>query len=358
MIKETYFIIILGLLHYCFLNGLEKILFQLFTKPNEIILRPENDCKTIKNVPTKCLGMPSGHAEITTIICYILYKYNYISLPILIIIIISMCLQRIITKRHTALQTIVGVIFGLIYSNIYLCVGISYKTVLLAVLFIFTFINIIMLKMDYILSQKVPDWVDKSMMKSITNKINVPYYLKFFSIVVSPVHQNIFLYISWKDLEYYLDKTVENILKTNIKYDAIVGIKTGGAIISDYISQKLNIKNYKIKISRKDYNCKKSTKDSISNWIDMYMFKKEYEYIICEGIDDNIEGKNIILIDELVCSGQSMSAAIEYLKTKKVNNIYPTTIITAADTLKNNYKLNTIIKSDTMNTIWSWGYDN
>lgn len=356
--KFIFVLFLLIILHYCFTNGLEKIIFKILSKHDSLILRPQENCKNLKMTPVKCLGMPSGHTEITTIICFILYKYNYISLPVLIIIISLMCLQRIFAKKHTFLQTLIGIIFGLFYSQIYLCIGISYETILLALLFIFTYVNIIMLKMNDLLYQKIPEWVSINMIKSINKKRNVPYYVKFISIILSPLRQNIFLYMSWKDLEFYLDKIVDNIKNTNIKYDAVVGIKTGGAIISDYISQKLNIKNYKIKVSKKKYNCNKSPHDFINNYIESYIKKDDSEFIICEGINDNIENKNIILIDELVSSGKTMNTSIEYLIDKKVNIIYPTTIISYNVKLIKNYKLNTILESEFMNTIWSWGYDN
>ena len=50
------------------------------------------------------------------------------------------------------------------------------------------------------------------------------------------------------ELENYLDIIVERIRNSGKHYDAVVGIKTGGAIISDYVSLKLGLPNYKIKL--------------------------------------------------------------------------------------------------------------
>lgn len=357
--KILFYLILLFLSHFCIINGLEKLLFQIFLYNNDNILRPLQECKSLKNTPTKCLGMPSGHTEITTFIAYILYNYNYISLPDLFIIIGLMCLQRIITKRHTSIQTLIGITSGLMYSNIYLGVGITYKSVLVSICIIFIYIYVLNLKINTQLYKKIPDWVDKSMIDSINKKRTVPYYLKFTSILFTSFQQDRFLFMGWKDLEFYLDKIIENIKNTNIQYDAIVGIKTGGAIISNYISQKLNIQNYKIKISDKKYNCNKNPSDFFNNYIQLYIKKNNTKYIICEGIDDTLNGKNIILIDELVSSGKTMNTAIKYLTSKNINNIYPTTIISSNYVkLINNYKLNTILSSEYMNSIWPWGYDN
>lgn len=352
-------LVLLGIIHYCLINGSEKIIFDLFSSDKKIKLRPNEKCYKTRNFPTYCLGMPSGHTEITTIIMFILYKLNYVSLQNTNLIIGLMCLQRIITKKHTLLQTLVGILLGIIYANIYLKVGLSYKSILLALLFVFIYVNIIINKIDNQLKEKIPDWVDKSMIKYIEDKKNVSYNVKFVSILSAPIRQETFLFLSWKDLEHYLDIIINNIKKTNIKYDAVVGIKTGGAIISDYISSKLNLKNYKIKVSNKKYNCNKSSKHFFDSYFNTYIKKQKSEYITCEGINDNLENKNVILIDEEVSSGQTMNAAIEYLLTKKVNMIYPTTIIAMSDiTLINNLKLKSILHHPDFNPVWCWGYDN
>uniref|UniRef100_A0A6C0ERX8 Phosphoribosyltransferase domain-containing protein n=1 Tax=viral metagenome TaxID=1070528 RepID=A0A6C0ERX8_9ZZZZ len=48
------------------------------------------------------------------------------------------------------------------------------------------------------------------------------------------------------------------------------------------------------------------------------------EYYICQQINADLKGKNIILLDELVSSGRIMNETINYLVNKKrVNYIYP-----------------------------------
>ena len=65
------------------------------------------------------LGMPSGHAESGTIMFLLLYFYGYISLPVSIILIFLVSLQRVLAQRHSIAQVTVGTILGLIYSYIY-----------------------------------------------------------------------------------------------------------------------------------------------------------------------------------------------------------------------------------------------
>ena len=68
---------------------------------------------------TRDLGMPSGHAESATIMFLLLYFYEYISLPVCIILIFICSLQRVLKQYHTIAQVIVGTILGVIYSYIY-----------------------------------------------------------------------------------------------------------------------------------------------------------------------------------------------------------------------------------------------
>ena len=97
----------------------------------------------------------------------------------------------------------------------------------------------------------------------------------------------------------------------------MIGIKTGGAIISDYISNALQIPNYKIKLTREKYKCNKKSSHVFDDIIHRSILNNHSNYTICEGIEDNLEGKNVILIDEMVYSGTTMIESIQYLKEKK-----------------------------------------
>lgn len=150
---------------------------------------------------------------------------------------------------------------------------------------------------------------------------------------------------------------IDKIKKSQIKYDAVVGIKTGGAIISDYISLKLGLPNYKIKLTREEYNCNKQYSDTIDDIIKKNVTNVRSEYTICEGIDDNLEGKNIILVDELVSTGKIMEESCIYLKEQKyVNFVYPTCIGFYKSKYKGSIRINNILNHTVL--IWPWGYDN
>lgn len=121
------------LLHAFFLNRLEKLSFGKLLSQN-IKYRPSNLCKGSKKLKNfYCLGMPSGHAELITILSVFLVIKKIIPIEIAIILIIIVCLQRIIFKMHTPLQILIGIIFGLCFSWIYFITGYSWKSLLFTI---------------------------------------------------------------------------------------------------------------------------------------------------------------------------------------------------------------------------------
>ena len=109
------FLLIVVLYHYDIQNNIEKRFCLEYFDYNSV-KRPLSG-----NIMSSSgdLGMPSGHAEAGTIMFLLLYYYGYISLPVSIILIFIVSLQRVLKQRHTIAQVIVGTILGVIYSYIY-----------------------------------------------------------------------------------------------------------------------------------------------------------------------------------------------------------------------------------------------
>jgi len=356
--KNIIILIIILLVHFILINGMEKTIFYLYIPNNELVLRPNNDCKSNLINKISCIGLPSGHAEFITILSFILYNYKIISLPIALLLIIIISVQRIIAVRHTLKQVLIGILFGCIYGWIYKQTDLSIKSILFILILTIVLCVIILFKLNKNINEQIPSWVDSSMYKSIDKKRNTSEYIKISEVLYNSLafNQNV-INIKWYDLELLLDNIISKIKQTNIKYNCVVGIKTGGAIISDYISKKLNIKNYKIKISDKKFNCGKKNKNSVIDCLDKYILKKVKHYDICEGINDDITNKNIILIDELVASGDTMITAYNYLKNiKNVNNIYTTVITLRSDYYKYDLDIDYLIKGQIH--VYPWGFDN
>lgn len=349
-------IILISLYHYFIHNGLEKTFSQTYFNYDNI-KRPLKLCdKEVNCSRLYCTGMPSGHAETAAVFCFLLFFNKIIPLWISLFIIALVSLQRIISNKHTINQVIVGSTLGLLYATIYKKLNLSILSfaIVFSIGFILTLLSIY--KIDQQVYGPIPSWVDKSMIPSIKKKQESPFYIKIGSIYINAVIQNR-TFITWQQLENYLDIIVERIKNSGKHYDAVVGIKTGGAIISDYISLKLGLPNYKIKLTREEYGCDKKSSDTINDMIKKKIFNKQDGYTICEGINDNLEGKNIILIDECVSTGITMQKANEYLKEQKyVNEIYNTCIAIYKWGYEDLLKINNVLNGTIL--IWPWGYDN
>lgn len=348
-------IILLASYHFFIHNGLEKIFSQVYFD-YDAVKRPLTKCQSGDNSSRlKCIGMPSGHAETAAVFSFLLYFYKIIPLWICLLIIFIISMQRITSNMHTISQVILGATLGFIYAFIYKRVWCGF-IIVFAIGLLLSILSVY--KIDRQVYGPIPSWVDKSMYESIKKKQSSPFYIKVGSIYTNSLIKNR-TFISWDELVNYLDMVIERINKSGSKYDCVVGIKTGGAIISDYISQRLGLPNYKIKLTREEYNCNKQHIHTLNDIIikNVTNTNRQSEYIICEAIHDNLEGKNIILVDELVSTGKTMEEAYNYLKEQKYANIiYPTCIGFYKSKYKGSLHINNILNEIVV--IWPWGYDN
>lgn len=347
------FITLLTIYHSYIHNGLEKTFTQTYFDYYKV-RRPLFTCNNKDNsLRLGCIGMPSGHAETTSVFCFLLYFYKIIPLWVCMLFILVVCIQRVVTHMHTHIQVIAGTIVGLLYALIYKNFSYGFLIVfLIGLMLVFLSVN----KIDNQIYGQIPNWVDRKMYDSIKKKQESPLYIKMGALYANSFIQEV-TFIKWYELEDYLDKIVERIKQSEIDYHAVVGIKTGGAIISDYISLKLGLPNYKIKLTREEYNCNKQAAETIDDIIKKNFIKTQGEYNICEGIEDNLEGKNIILVDELVSTGKTMEEAYNYLKEQKYANIvYPTCIGFYKSKYRGSLHINNILNDTVL--IWPWGYDN
>ena len=353
-------IIIMVLFHFFIMNGLEKTFFGEYTDSYMI---KKNSKKCANNNKLNCIGIPSNYVESIVILCSLLVNYNYISFLWGVFIIFIALFNRINYSQNinssqnvsTIFQIFIGIIFGLIYSFIYIQSNISLISLLIMFIISSGWVFIIINKIDKKINQPIPLWIDKKMIPSIIKKQNSPLHIKYLSIISnSIIHEK--THIGWEELTEYLDIIIGDIKNTGVKYDAVVGIKTGGAIISDYVSKKLNLKNYKIKLSKKENKCNKKSYQTYSSIIND-LLKHKSPFTICEGIQEDVKGQNFVLIDELIFSGNTMNSTIDYLlNEKKLNYVYPVCISLPKNQLNRKYKLHCVINDNIL--IWPWGYDN
>jgi hypoxanthine phosphoribosyltransferase len=227
--------------------------------------------------------------------------------------------------------------------------------------FIYIFIDI------YIINKKIkqyPEWIDPKLNKVLERKYNSDILNKTAEVVS-------LTYLEWKELVTYMDILVDKIKRTGIKFDSVVGIKSGGAIMTKYIANKLNLKYYYVKISDSDYKCNKKSTDTFDYFF-KYFMKKKKSYMMCEAIDEDMFGEKVLLIDEALVTGKSMKFIIDYLyNNKKVSYVLPSVIVNSDIKLaKNKYNLNLLEYNHKLNEnilvvldgdgifLWPWGFEN
>lgn len=135
-------IILIVIYHFKILNKIEKIFSQkYFGLDNNFIKRPLKKC--INNKILTCIGIPSGHTEAITIFSLLLYHLKWISLPVCILLIIGVGIQRIISNMHTPFQVFIGFLLGLFYSSIYILNNFSYMSFIYIFIITISFITAI-----------------------------------------------------------------------------------------------------------------------------------------------------------------------------------------------------------------------
>ena len=174
------------LYHFYIQNKLEKIFFDTYLGYNNT-KRPLNNCNYEIYNGLCCMGLPSGHAETSTIIFSLLYFQKYINLNICLLSILCISIQRILTKMHTITQVIIGILFGFIYSQIYIHNNLSIYSFLIVIIIGLVFNVLTVFKIDENLKHQFSKWVDNDMILSIKKKLNTPYYFKVLSLYATVV---------------------------------------------------------------------------------------------------------------------------------------------------------------------------
>jgi hypoxanthine phosphoribosyltransferase len=337
------------------INPLEKVFIQTYFS-NKSIYRPNAKLKNKHQFNS--LGMPSGHAESIVILCLLLYLNNHIHWHVAFCIIFIICLQRIITYMHTFKQVIYGCIMGLILGFIYFKLQSFWYCLLFILFYVNVLIFLIINKIDNELNKPIPKWVDESLYPIIKKKQNVNYIYKVYSLVVGLVVGVYFkffrqstIFCSWDLLENDMDILIKKLKYKNI--DVIIGIKSGGAIITKYIAEQLSIPYSYIKISQEKYKCNKTPYNSVIN--DNVKHIKKIKYVVCEdiNIDVDVTNKTVLILDELVYTGNTTNFVKQYLLEHKLAKEVVIGTIFASKEFKNIIKV-----SSSFYSIWPWGYDN
>ena len=349
--------------HYWFLIIYLAFFMFFITNPyfkylmNEILgfeycKRPLETCKDTSPI-LSCIGFTSRYTEVMTVITLLLYTFKLISLPVAVLVIMLTGLIRIIYNMNTLTQVIGGFIMGIIYFYIYKLLQFKPIVFLVPFIVIFITVTIIILILETKLSKPIPKWVDPRMIKTINTKKNVSLISKYSHIITAP-YLDFQLYISWEEIEKRMDKLIDKL--GNRKFDCIVGIKSGGAIIAPYMANKMNLPYFTIKLSDKKYSCNKNMYDILDEFV-VNGKQSDEEYKLCHTTIENIAGKRILLVDEIISSGKTTSETIKYLMNKKnALSVYPVCIVTNLN--KYRYDFDYEYTSNHSIIVWPWGYEN
>lgn len=341
------------LIHVGLTNAFEKLLTQQWFGS---LRRPCLSCKELDTFA--CLGMPSGHAETVVVVISMLVLRNVISIPVGLVVVLAVCLQRVIAYRHTVKQVLVGGTLGLAYAGLYYLLRKDQYILAVSVAISITMLLLIVMIVDKKVHEPFPTWVDPSLYKSMYKKQASHLPNKICHVLSVLARPSFALFCSWSQLEKHLDTIVESVRHQNI--DAVVGIKTGGAIITKYVAEKLGLPYHYIKTSADIWKCDKKAINTFQDVVEKVLLKKKRRYIICEPIDVDLRGKNILVLDELIYSGVTLTSVRDYLlEDKGVNSVKLATVVIYEP--KETYVAKGLdILTATANKyfIWPWGFDN
>lgn len=204
-----------------------------------------------------------------------------------------------------------------IFRNIYIFIVITVSIIL-------TMDSNYQLRMTYIRSQTIPKYLKNNKIllnilnkKTKLRKMNLQDFHGEASCVFQKSCYNKSI-VTWKDLEKNMKPGINLINK--LKPDYIIGIASGGALISSYIASKTNIPV--IYIKAKKYSNKNAKEIMKSALIDK---KIEIHDLSSKNELKKIKNKKVVLLDDYVLTGDSISQSRNYLKEKykpnKVINI-------------------------------------
>lgn len=206
--------------------------------------------------------------------------------------------------------------------------------------------------------KQYPSWIDATLAPILEKKVDkVSFFFK-----LGETATQFGRYISWLSVQEKLDQLVLKIEEYSIqhqhKFDAVVGIVSGGAILTKYLAEKLQVKQYYyVKLTDKDYKCNKKPTDLTNVLYKNFISKEKKEYEICDPILADLQFKNVLLLDEMIYTGDTIRHTIDYLlKVKDAKHVLPVAIYVKDihyDMFDPLY-----LKHGFNEGIWSWGYDN
>ncbi len=117
--------------------------------------------------------------------------------------------------------------------------------------------------------------------------------------------------VSWRDIENWSKDVVRRMASSGYQPEIVVGLARGGLVPARLISDYLNIK-------------------------DLYAVKTEHWGVtatpdgqakLAQGLQVSIEGKKVLVVDDITDTGQSLRLAVEHIKAHKPAEVRSATLL-------------------------------
>ena len=115
--------------------------------------------------------------------------------------------------------------------------------------------------------------------------------------------------LSWNCVEKYINTISTEVIARNFDVDCIISIGRGGMIPSRLLADKLNVKEIYIIQATNYVGFKKTASPKV------------------EIFSHHIVGKNVLLVDDIMDSGDTVNAVLDRLQRNNANRIMATTLV-------------------------------
>jgi hypoxanthine phosphoribosyltransferase/ABC-type iron transport system FetAB permease component len=291
--------------------------------------RPECNKKVSGRDPSECYGMPSAHAAIASLIfsyLFFIYRKN-VMIPLGIIGTFLICYQRVAYRRHTVQQVIVGSMVGVLLAMSGAWLDVPSYTVLISisgVIAAYILYRVYRARKSIEEFDKVykkyefPEYLSPISRESLTKKVNTDNSGVY--TVLSLAQLFMFRHIDyshykWSHIEHMLDKLTPEFKK----YDKVVGILSGGAYLADYIGSRTGLPVGYLKISL--YGNHSSGFSLWKKCMDVASDRMKDTKVSAWYYVDDVEGKRVLLVDDISGTGTTMRIGTQFLKDKGVKSV-------------------------------------
>ena len=169
---------------------------------------------------------------------------------------------------------------------------------------------------------EIPEWFDKSLIPLLKHKLDrsqisngdrvldwaMRQMLRAIPTSITGVETK---YHTWTDIEHLIETACGNVKE---KPDIVIGIKSGGALIANYVAKCLNVLDV-------DYMHIAHYSDNARSVVKSVITSMGKEAVIKEEPTLEIPGKGILLVDDQRATGSTFDAGAAYMLEKGAKDV-------------------------------------